>query len=637
MKHWGIRARVMLVAVLPVLALAIVLTVFYTSTRVADHFETTTARGQAFARQLAAASEYAVFSGNTEAVRQLAASVLLEHDVVGVRVIDRNGETLVANGEFDHSLSSFTEPLANARVLQSEHTLRVIEPILASRLELDDGLSAVALSIGSPASLPLLGNVTLDISLTHLNEQRNALLSTGVGLALFMLLVSTALAAYMSRGVTGPIRQVARAVGRIGEGRFAERLPNIGGGSLRKLAQGVNEMAAQLAHANDDLNRQIADATAELRMRKEEAERATLAKSRFLAAASHDLRQPMHALGLFVAELAQHQHSAAAEKLVQRVAASAEAMEDLLDSLLDISKLDAGVLHPSVRAFPLMPAIERVMAVQRARAEARKIELKARATPFWITSDPILFERILGNLVSNAVRYTNDGRVLIACRQRGDRLRIEVRDSGVGIDADSQEIIFQEFVQLDNPERSRDKGLGLGLAIVHRLTELLGHGLSLRSRPGLGSVFAIEVPIASPVEDAATDDGARQPGDLAGTRVVLIDDDALAREATGSLLSSWKCEVTAASDLTELLAALKNCEPPHIIISDFRLQGPNNGLATIHALRKRFGADLPAALISGDTGADTLRLARNAGLPLLHKPVRPARLRALLNRLSDAG
>ncbi|CAI08263.1 Complex two-component hybrid sensor component containing histidine kinase and response receiver domain [Aromatoleum aromaticum EbN1] len=626
----------MLVAVLPTLVLAIVLTAFYTGSRVTDHREAHVARGQAFARQLAAASEYAVFSGNRESLRRLAGAMLAETDVLGVMIIDRNGDALAQSGQLDATLPLPPRAAWTRGLVTASGTLRVIEPVLPTSLDLDDGFDGAALDTLSGAGTPpMLGTVVVDISRAQLNARQNELLVIGSAAILMVLIGSLVLAHYMSRGVTGPIRRVASAVERIGRGQFSARLSDIGGGTLRTLAEGVNQMAAKLASAHEDMSRQIADATAELRARKDEAERATLSKSRFLAAASHDLRQPMHALGLFIAELSQHTHAPASRRLVERIAASAEAMENLLDSLLDISKLDAGVLEPHISVFPLQPILDRIAAEQRPRLGTQDLLLRTRPTPLWVESDPVLFERIIGNLVSNAVRYTRKGHILVACRRRGERVRIEVRDNGVGIAAEAHEIIFQEFIQLDNPARSRDKGLGLGLAIVRRLTDLLGHRLAVRSRPGRGSVFAIEVPVAQPVEYAEPGETCRQPGDLAGIRVALVDDDPLAQSGMRSLLTSWGCEVTAGSDIESVLETLaRSGHEPQLIISDYRLHGNSNGIDAIRVTRARYGENLPAALISGDTAPETLRLAQGESLALLHKPVRPARLRALLNRLS---
>ncbi len=632
----GIRARVLLVAVLPVTVLAILLTAFYTSSRIADIEEAHTARSKAFARQLVAASEYAVFSGNQEALHQLAAAMLEEEGVIGVTVMDRFGAILVRSGDPVAGIGLDRGLVTTSLTVTAGDTLRIIEPILPTRVDLDDGLSVASLDTAQEWRMPpVLGKVVIDLSRTEIDSRRVELLRTGVMTVLVVLLGTLMLAVSMGRSVTAPIRRVAEAVDRIGQGQFSERVPAIGGGSLGSLSRGVNKMAAELADMHDQMSRRITEATSELRTRKEEAERANMAKSRFLAAASHDLRQPMHALGLFIAELSQHVSSPESERLVGRIAASAEAMENLLDSLLDISRLDAGVLEPRLRPFALQAVFERVAATHQPDAGNRELQVHVRPTVHWALSDPVLIERILGNLVSNAIRYTPAGRVLIVCRKRGERLRIEVRDSGIGIAPESRSIIFQEFVQLDNPERARGKGLGLGLAIVRRLTDLLGHDLELRSEPGRGSVFAIEVPASPPTEAPGESDRERLPGDLAGLRIAVVDDDPLALTAMTSLLQAWGCEVVGATDLRSLnddLSARKSV--PQVILSDFRLAELDNGIRVVQALRARFGEEVPAALITGDTGPEVLALAHDAGLHLLHKPVRPARLRAVLNRLA---
>ena len=638
--HWGIRARVMFVAVLPMLVLAALLTALYTSLRITDLDQALTDRGRAFARQLAAASEYSVFSGDREALQQLATTVMGEEDVVGVRIVGRDSETLVHIGRLDERLAQQPDArAAQSLAVKQWRTLRIVEPIHATKLQLDDALNvATSRANTAPTGSDSLGSVTVELSLDRLQRRRGELLWTGIVSVLTVLLGSLLLAAYMSRGVSGPIRQVADTALRLGQGLLHERVPLTGGGSLRRLAEGLNEMAERLADAHQDMARKIEEATQELRSRKDEAEHANLAKSRFLAAASHDLRQPMHALGLFIAELSQQPLAPHARDLVRHIAASAEAMENLLDSLLDISRLDAGVLNPVTRNFGVQHLLERIVTNQRPAAEDRGLRLILRPTASWVCSDPVLLERIVVNLVSNAIRYTPRGTILIACRRRGDRLRIEVRDSGVGIPPESQDIIFQEFMQLDNAERSRDKGLGLGLAIVRRLADLLGHPLALRSAAGGGSVFAIEPPLAQAGDAPNADREERIPGDLSGVRIALLDDDPLARAGTCSLLESWGCLVFSAETPDDLLAGLAQGDwRPALLISDFRLRGALNGIELIQLLRKPDHLPaLPAILMSGDTGPETLARAQQAGIVLLHKPVRPARLRAVMHRLLNA-
>jgi CheY-like chemotaxis protein len=385
------------------------------------------------------------------------------------------------------------------------------------------------------------------------------------------------------------------------------------------------------------MRRQIDEATAELRARTAEAEHANASKSHFLAAASHDLRQPMHALGLFISELSQQALDARSRQIVDRITASADAMEQLLDSLLDISRLDAGVLVPAIRSFDPAPILERIRDEQLPAARARGIRLHLRlpATAQHTRSDPMLFERIVGNLVSNAVRHTRDGTVLIACRSHGGKLRVEVRDNGPGIPVESQQAIFQEFVQLGNPARARDKGLGLGLAIVRRLVDLLGHRLELRSAPGRGSVFSLELPFGSAEAETAAADDTRALGSLSGIHVAVVEDDPLVRDAMLGLLASWGCELIVANDAEHLLEQLEDeADPLEVLISDLRLGGALDGIdLALHLRRRQPAQPLHAVLVSGDTTPEALARARAAGLPLLHKPLRPAKLRALIHRM----
>ncbi len=627
-QHWGVRARVILVAVVPTIVLATFMIAYFTHLRLTDLEQAYSERGRALARLIATATEYAVFANNVEDLQRLLDSALKEEGVRGVVAIDSHGRPLAQAGTV--SPAPTEQPIQVASQITLSESVRFFEPIVPVRLNIGD--------LGFDASAPrpgatILGGIVLDVSSYRLEEQRSQLLWAGA-LALVLVLVgSVLLATRMSQGVSRPIRNVARAVARIGAGRLHERVVVSGGGSLRRLAVGVNDMAQRLESAHAEMMQRITEATAELRTRTDEAERADMAKSRFLAAASHDLRQPMHALGLFIAELAEQPHPPDTRRLVRQIAASAEAMENLLDSLLDISRLDAGALQPKIVPCPVQPILDRIANDFHIWAEERGLRLRVRPCAAWVRTDPLLFERILSNLVSNAIRYTPRGTVLIACRPAGTDMRVEVRDSGKGVDADKQEVIFQEFVQLDNPERARTKGLGLGLAIVRRLTQLLGHTLSLRSQPGRGSVFGIRVARCAPQEQTLSSTPERTPGNLAGTRVAVVDDDPLALTSLDSLLSSWGCEVTAAASLDEALALIDPERPPDVLLTDYRLQGRQTGLEVVEQVTARVGYRLRSILITGDTGTDTINKARSAELPMLHKPVRPAKLRALLQRM----
>ena len=615
-----IHARIALIAVLPSLVLGLVLIAYFTSSRLADLESAHTQRGKALVRQLAAASEYGVFSGNRESLRKLTNAMLLEKDVIRVAVTSPLHELLADSTAPDYRQNTGNTPPLHFR-----------EPIIGAGVNVEDtflgGAGELATDTTSERGEAL---VEMSRDSLHLEEQRllqNAFLMVGA-----VLIGSVGLALRMSGGISGPILRIADIVHSFGQGNFTARVPVEGGKTLRTLAEGVNEMADKLGASRDDLQRQVDAATRELLEKKDEAERGNRAKTRFLAAASHDLRQPMHALGLFVAELGQKPHAPDTRRLVEQIAISAETMENLLDSLLDISRLDVGALDRQIKPFPLQPLLERIEVDYRREAGLRGQRLRLRPTSLWVESDPLLLERILHNLISNALRYTPGGTILVACRKRGRKVRIEVRDNGPGIAPEAQEAIFQEFVQLDNPERNRAKGLGLGLAIVRRLTDLLEHPLQLKSSPGRGSLFAIELPSAAP--GILTDHHQPAPAQaLARLRVVLVDDDELALASTTGLLESWGCQVNAADTGAALLATLRpGDEAPDIIVCDHHIAGTGDGLQLIEQLRGHFARQIPAVILSGDTSPATATAIQQADIPLLHKPVRPAKLRALLQR-----
>jgi CheY-like chemotaxis protein/two-component sensor histidine kinase len=375
----------------------------------------------------------------------------------------------------------------------------------------------------------------------------------------------------------------------------------------------------------------------ELRKKKEEAEDATLAKSRFLAAASHDLRQPTHALGMFVARLAQLPHDVQTGKLIGNLEASVQAMQALLNGLLDVSRLNAQAVQVQAQPIALEDLFDQLRSGLGMIATDKGVRLKIRPTTVWVMSDPTLLYRILLNLVSNALRYTHKGGVLVACRVRADAAiaRVEVWDSGMGIAPEHHELIFKEFFQVENPERDRRKGLGLGLNIVHRTAVLLGHRLQFKSSLGHGTRFSVDIALA-PEGANGRKIALPAPGqndELSGLRILVIEDDALSREALVTLLESWAATVSKVENLPAALALLKTGSIPDVILSDYRLPDGVNGMGAIAQIRTEVGSDIPACLISGDTDPELMLAARDAGLTLLHKPVRPAKLRSFLRRL----
>jgi CheY-like chemotaxis protein/anti-sigma regulatory factor (Ser/Thr protein kinase) len=380
------------------------------------------------------------------------------------------------------------------------------------------------------------------------------------------------------------------------------------------------------------------DLVKKLERRSHELELASLAKSKFLAAASHDLRQPLHALSLYSELLDKHATDPKTHELATSIGASVGVLDRLFSALLDISRIDAGVLRPEIEIFPVRTVVDRVFNDSLPQARERNLQLSVECSDDFTESDPTLLERILRNLVTNAIRYTAAGNVTIRCRRVAGSLQLSVIDTGVGIADHHKELIFEEFTQLDNPERDRSKGLGLGLSIVQRLARLLDHPLHLRSEPGKGSSFTLTLPYR---ESPPRLYSKRRPAVLpTGTEldltVMVVDDDPDILTGTRQLLESWGCTVHTAASADAAIRAARSVERLDALITDLRLPDNRRGTEVVASLRDRFGTQLPALLITGDLESARLQETRAFELELLHKPVKPARLRAWLQKLASA-
>ena len=391
-----------------------------------------------------------------------------------------------------------------------------------------------------------------------------------------------------------------------------------------KLANTFRTMI-ELRFANEALVKRLRLETGNALAARAQAEAANLAKSKFLAAASHDLRQPVHAQGLFLEVLARSELTDEQRGVLANARAAGTASAEMLNTLLDFSRIEAGVVKPHVQAFRLQPLLHKIEIELAAQADTKGIVYRSRETHAVAASDAALVELILRNLVSNAIRYTEAGGVLVGCRTRGDAVDVEVWDTGIGIAPEHQQDVFREFHQLGNPERDRRKGLGLGLAIAGGLAAALGQALTLRSRAGRGSVFSLRLPLSpAPVNaDAATRSG--DPLRLLDLRVLVIDDDEAVRAGMAHLLRDWGAQCETAGSIDDALA-LARASAPQLVISDYRLREQRTGAEAIAAVRAVLGRDVPALLITGDTAPERLREAEACGVPLLHKPVLPAQL-----------
>lgn len=631
-KH-GIERQTLAIAMIPILVLALLLESYFTYTRFADLDRALFERAKLIVRQLASASEYPVFSGNQGLLQQQVDIAFSQADVNSVLVLDANHRYLAGAGGTHNGYDQNTLPLSakiGVPFFEDHETLWLFQPIVATQVELGDISGAAQTEGGSKP----LGSVIIEIGKERLNNQKMEMLALNLVLTLLILVSTLLIAMRVSRRITLPVLEMSNAIRRIGEGHLNTRIGDAKVWELDGLAHGINDMAQQLQQDRNTLQQSIDEATLEMRQKKEEAEKANFDKTRFLAAASHDLRQPMHALGLFVGELYNKLDTQEQRKIVGKVEESVEAMSSLLDSLLDISKLDAGVVVPQIQEVDIDAMMQRLVHDMAPVAQRKSITLRVHSVDAMVRSDPVLLERVLINLLGNAIRYTpQNGTVLLACRKRGDDLRIEVRDNGIGIPQEEQQNIFREFVQLANSARDRSKGLGLGLAIVDRLAKLLHHPLSVRSEPGRGSSFAIQLPrvfgveelLAEPVTAAAE---APKHDRLDGRRVLVVDDDLLVRTSTGGILASWGCKVSLAESRQEVMDKYAKSHFD-LVICDYRLPD-GNGLELSDRINELRDDPPPFILISGDTAPEVLHAVNERGHHLLHKPVRPAKLRSLV-------
>ncbi len=397
------------------------------------------------------------------------------------------------------------------------------------------------------------------------------------------------------------------------------------------------EAAEALERANESLERRVHERTEELTTlnaalarAKGEADAANISKTKFLAAASHDILQPLNAARLYVTSLIERQRGANDRPLIDNIDASLEAVEEIFGALLDISRLDTGVLRPELASFHIDDLMRQIAVEFAPLAVSKRLELTFVPCSLVVRSDRRLLRRLIQNLVSNAVKYTPQGRVLVGCRRRGDHLRIDVYDTGLGIPENKQRDIFMEFHRLDQGARVA-RGLGLGLSIVERVARVLGATVELTSAPGRGSHFAVSVPLSSaaPITLPARDDARVDPGQLAGTMALCIDNEPSVLDGMETLLRGWGCEVMTAPELSAALAMIAaGPSTPNGLLVDYHLDR-GNGIEAIVALRRVCG-ELPAILITADRSPAVREEARVQKIVVLHKPVKPAALRALL-------
>lgn len=383
----------------------------------------------------------------------------------------------------------------------------------------------------------------------------------------------------------------------------------------------VSRRAANLTVDNQQTQSQLTTALDELTSGDIERK----AQNRFMAAASHDLRQPLHALGLYLSALKGHVHTEHGQAILKNTYRSTEALNQLLNSMLDLSKLDAGVVDVNYAHLSLDSIFERIHQTFLPDANQRGLDLVTNDSGLWVYSDRALLERVLSNLVSNALNYTEAGSVVLKAKSSNHHVEIIVVDTGTGIPEDEQEAVFNEYYQLHNPERDRTKGLGLGLSIVKRLTRLMGIELNISSQPQIGTQFELLVPAGELRESEVTADHStndKKHKKLAGLSILVIDDEHDVRDGMQSLLIEHHCEVVMADSTENACEQIIEREwIPDLIIADYRLRDEKTGDTAIERIREEVNEDVPAMIITGDTSPARLREATASGFPLLHKPV----------------
>ncbi len=623
----SLRLRILIVALLPLLVAVGLFAAYFAHRSVGEAEIALTTKGRDAVRRLAEGIAFDFFTGNLPYVKR---QMDLEHNSLGAQSV------AVTDGKDWILLSGAPAPLPELSDQPPPPQQRksglyfFAHPVkLPTPPEADPYLEATVPS-HSPRAYVVIALARTSVELT-----RSQVGLAAAGMAFASISLALILAWRLSGKVSEPLHALTKTVGRISQGDLGERVREDSPGEIGQLQQGINRMATRLEENQRIQELRIQEATAELRAQKAQAESATLAKSRFLAAASHDLRQPLHALSLLVEALLERVPEGEAKRLAEHIESSASTMENLLNALLDLSRLDAGVVEARPECFPLDRVLENLERQFAPMAAIKGLRLSVRRTRAWIYSDPALLERILANLVSNALRYTDTGGILVGARRvQRDWLRLEVWDTGKGIPAEFQAKVFEEYFQLANPERHRDKGLGLGLAIVSRLARLLGSSVQVRSRMDKGSCFHLRFARCHARREEQVKPASKGVAiPLEHALVAFIDDDDSILEAMVEVFDQWGVALAAGEDGDQVRRELEELgRKPDVILSDYRLKDGKTGVDAIATLQEAFGP-LPAALLTGDTAPETIQALRQSGLPVLHKPLKPAKLRAFLSHL----
>ncbi len=629
MNPGSIRNRILFAALTPVV-LALISVGALLMTRHAQEIERNLVeRTISLARQAAMLAELPLAAGSNVNARAAADFIERSAGIVGLALVDRDGVTVDNRGNLGRTALRLLDgrPLS-VQVERDSHLVSVVHPV---------ELFAQPSGATNAGTGQRVGFVALSVS--RVDEKRDIakLWWTGAAILLAAALLSLVLVRAATRSISAPLSALSDGLSRVARDDFSVHLPEAGRGEFRKLAVDFNQMTHALQSARRGLRNDVKRATEALAGRTREAESASNAKSRFLAAASHDLRQPAHALSLYLAALRhglRQQAPSVGESLMPALngmQAASRSLDALLNAVLDISRFDAGVVTTDMRDTALKPLVHDVATMLASAAKERGLRLRSRVPDVNVNSDPNLLRRVLDNLVSNAIRFSRAGSILVTVRPRSDHCLLQVWDQGIGIAPSNLTLIFDEFYQVRRGD-SGQGGMGLGLAIVARSAAMLGAEINVRSRLGRGTCFSLRLPGsvntkalqnlgASVAENRSTSSvGSRH-------RVLVLDDDALIRDSMRSLFATLGLDAMTESTVNVLLPFAEK-ERQHVAaaVVDYRLHDGFSGIEAARKLKLILGDGVPVILITGDTSAERLRILGASGFPVLHKPLDPDQL-----------
>ena len=613
----GLTARLTATTILPLSVVGVLFAIYFAMTRIDGLQRTFKEDGQNRALQLARTVELAQQRPDGAQLSTALRVALESKFVLRVAYVNASGETLT---EQRKSTFSLAEP---------KSILAFNAPVFEVRENLDDPLRPKA-----------IGRVELALDAQPLNEATQQVSLVTALFSLCALAILAAFALWQARRFAKPLADVSDAVRRLAAGDLRARIEPAGVAEVHALGLGVNNLARAIGESQRTLSEKVEQATAALKAQRDEASAASQAKSRFLAAASHDLRQPMHALGLFCSALVRKVQEPDQKHLIGNIQLSLQAMEGLFESLLDLSRLEAGRVQANMTLTSLAEVLQWLANEFGPAARDKGLRFRVRPSQEWGYVDPTLLRRILLNLTSNAIRYTAEGGILVGVRRCGEVVRLEVWDTGRGIDSADMDAIFDEFVQVDTAANDKTKGLGLGLAIAQKSARLMGTRIQVASKKGRGSVFSVELLSGRPTRAALITREDPEATAVIALRVLVIEDDEAGRQAMTVLLEHWSCEVRSIESATQLDMVLANHWLPQLIISDYRLRGKETGPAVIEQveLRRKSDYSIPVVIVSGELGLEEVFSATwPRHWELLKKPVSAQSLRAAMNKVLSRG